>query len=127
MITTQMANLQRRIDDERFRLVSFSVDPERDTPDVLRRYATTYGADLERWVFLTGDRDAMRRVIVNGLKMRMGERTASGDITHGTHLVLVDAEGGIRGFYRTDGEGLEHLERDAWRLLGELPQGTGVQ
>lgn len=120
MITTQMGNLQRRIDDERLWLVSFSVDPERDTPEVLRRYAATHGADLDRWVFLTGDRDAMRRAIVDGLKMRMGEQTPSGDITHGTHLVLVDATGRIRGFYRTDAEGIESLEADARRLLREL-------
>ncbi len=121
MITAQMANLQRRVDDDRFRLVSFSVDPENDTPEVLRRYAALHGADLERWVFLTGERATLRQVIVDGLKMRMGERTPTGDIAHGSHLVLVDGDGRIRGFYRTDREGLDALERDARRLLAELP------
>lgn len=113
MLTQQMGNLSRRVDDD-VMLVSFSVDPEHDTPAVLRRYRETHDAD---WVFLTGPADEMRRVIVDGLKMGMGSPTDDGDITHAMHFVLVDREGVIRGFYRTDAESQQALERDIRSLL----------
>ena len=113
MLTTQMGNLQRRVDDEVL-LVSFSVDPERDTPEVLRRYREAHDAD---WTFLTGRPDEVRRVITEGLKMGMGERDADGDITHAMHFVLVDREGKIRGFYRTDADSQQALEQAIRDLL----------
>ncbi|MEM9067314.1 MAG: SCO family protein [Myxococcota bacterium] len=115
MITTQMGNLERKIEGD-LHFVSFTVDPVHDNPEVLRRYAETHSANLARWTFLTGEEDAVRRAIQDGLKVRMGER-AGNDITHGTHLVLVDKTARIRGFYRTDADGLRNLERDARRLL----------
>ena len=114
MLTTQMGNLSRRIDEEDLVFVSFSVDPEHDTPAVLRRYRETHDAD---WVFLTGPRDEVQRVVVEGLKTGLGEPTGDGDITHAMHFVLVDRAGKIRGFYRTDAESQAQLERDARSLL----------
>ena len=49
-----MQKLQDRLPKE-VRLVSFSVDPYNDTPEVLTEYAKRYNADPERWLFLTGD------------------------------------------------------------------------
>jgi protein SCO1/2 len=114
-LTSQMGNLERRTRGSDIRFVSFSVDPETDTPEVLTRYARTYDANLERWTFLTGDASEMRTVIEEGLRMRMGER-ADGDILHGGHFVLVDASGHVRGFYRNEGPEQERLEQEARRL-----------
>ncbi len=98
---------------EGVRIVTFSVDPEYDTPERLREYTAAVGADPERWVFLTGSRDAMKRLLVEGFKVPLGrpEEIAPGltDIAHTGKLVLVDGQGWIRGYYSTDGEGLDEI------------------
>lgn len=80
------------------RLVSFSVDPERDTPTVLAEYATRYHAQLGRWFFLTGDQktlDALdRRAFMLG--------NVDGSLEHSTRFILIDRQGRIRGYYGTD-------------------------
>ncbi len=80
------------------RLVSFSVDPERDTPTVLAEYATRYHAQPGRWFFLTGDQKALdaldRRAFMLG--------NVDGKLEHSTRFVLVDRQGRIRGYYGTD-------------------------
>jgi len=103
------------------RLVSFSVDPDNDSPDVLRRYATEYQADLRSWSFVTGDAKAIRETAEKGFKIAV-EGTADPSradfgIIHGTQLVLVDPAGHIRGFYGTsDAAALAQLVTDAGRL-----------
>jgi protein SCO1/2 len=102
------------------RLVSFSVDPKFDSPAVLRAYAKQRGAEDDRWVFLTGDYLVMRDTVVNGLKMVM-EEGAEGDpdgIFHGSHLVLVDGIGRVRGYYDTSDPGVvDRVARDARALV----------
>jgi protein SCO1/2 len=103
------------------RLVSFSVDPEYDTPDVLRRYAEDHGADPKTWTFVTGNFDAIRTTIEKGFKIAV-EGRAKADapdygILHGSHLVLVDRNLTIRGYYSTSGEDeMGQLLADAERL-----------
>jgi len=94
-------------------LVSFSVDPENDTPKVLLEFAKKYDADLGSWSFLTGDYEVVKRTSVEGFKLAL-EGTANPDaadfgILHGSHLVLVDKEMKIRGFYPTKTE--DHLDK----------------
>ncbi|HJK95278.1 MAG TPA: SCO family protein [Polyangiaceae bacterium LLY-WYZ-15_(1-7)] len=120
MLTTQMGNLQRRLAEhgEAVQLVSFSVDPENDTPERLTAYAAQHGADTSNWHFLTGEREAMRRAIEEGLHVRMGERQAdTGDIPHGTHFVLVGPNGHVRGYYRNDQAGLDQLVEHVGTLV----------
>lgn len=65
-----MARLQSEFAGEpEFRLVSISVDPQYDTPAVLTRYAARYGADLDRWLFLTGDKETVYRLVRDGFKL----------------------------------------------------------
>jgi protein SCO1/2 len=81
-------------------LVSFSVDPEHDTPPVLEAYARTLKADLERWSFVTGTREALEAVVVKGLFQPMEKGDGSLiSIGHSNRFVLVDAKGQIRGFF----------------------------
>ena len=87
-------------------LVSFSVDPENDTPPVLLAYAQRFDADLKSWSFLTGDLAVVKRTVVDGFKLALDGKAdpaaENGGIIHGSHLVLVDRTLAIRGYYRTD-------------------------
>jgi protein SCO1 len=105
----------------RLHLVSFSVDPDHDTPAVLREYAVRHGADLATWSFLRGDYNVVKTTAEDGFKMALSGRADPEQphfgITHGSHLVLVDANLRIRGFYRTsEDEALARLVEDAARL-----------
>jgi protein SCO1/2 len=86
-------------------LVSISVDPENDTPEVLRAYAKKYGADVDNWAFLTGDFATIARTSEEGFKIALAGKVEEGKphlgITHGSHLVLVDGSGKIRGYFRS--------------------------
>ena len=98
-LSAQMRRVQAAVTElPDVRLVSFSVDPERDTPTVLAEYATRYHAQTGRWFFLTGDRktlDALdRRAFMLG--------NVDGKLEHSTRFVLVDRQGRIRGYYGTD-------------------------
>ncbi len=94
-------------------LVSFSVDPQRDTPLVLRAYADRYHARHDMWTFLTGPLDVLQSTIVDGFKIAMQrtavEDTGFFDIVHGERFVLVDQEGRIRGYYAATDDGIQEL------------------
>jgi protein SCO1/2 len=104
------------------RLVSFSVDPEHDTPDVLRAFRGKFTATDPRWHFVTGDASAMRAHAEESLKIALDRRgvldSGAPDIVHGTHFVLLDDALRIRGYYDSgDAERLERLRRDAEALI----------
>ena len=105
-------------------LVSFSVDPENDTPDVLREHAARYHADPAMWTWVTGPTEQVSDTVVRGFRVAMGEPTPTGngdeyEIMHSSHLVLVDREGAIRGYYASDPEGVAELTAAAARLVEE--------
>ncbi len=114
------------------RLVSFSVDPGHDTPEVLRAYAETVRADGRIWSFLTGPREEIRRVGGSGFKLPIEDDAGAlgGPIIHSPTFVLVDPVGRIRGYF--DGlspEGFADLERDLKAVLAErvfLPDDVGA-
>jgi protein SCO1/2 len=122
-ITRRMRALQLATHDSKpaLTLVSFSVDPENDSPPVLLEYARHYGADLQTWSFLTGDLAVVERTVVDGFKLALDGKpdpnAENGGIIHGSHLVLVDRALAIRGYYRTDDEDdMKRLVDDAKRL-----------
>jgi protein SCO1/2 len=103
------------------RLVSISIDPDNDTPEVLRRYAAQFGADLSTWSFVTGDAKTVQATAEQGFKIAVeGSADPSRPdfgLTHGTQLVLVDRGGKIRGYYATSEEQpMKDLLDDAARL-----------
>ena len=104
LLTHQMAELGKEIASSRtlkdVKLVSFSVDPDFDRPDVLREYGRANGADAAHWTFLTGTRDVVRALVRNGFKLPVGDQDdPKMPIVHSQSFVLVDREGGIRGIY----------------------------
>ncbi len=136
--TAEMARLQSAFMTEGdLRLVSITVDPERDTPPVLKEYADRYGADPDRWLFLTGDKDAIYRLAQEGFRLSVLDPEQKVErplfapalvfahhaetekrFIHSSRFVLVDREARIRGYYQSnDKEALQRLRRDARTLL----------
>lgn len=119
MISSRMSETQKPLRDTDVELVSFSVDPEHDTPAVLRDYAARLNAQPGRWHFLTGSRDAIYRLSRDGFKLAAAENGATGPI-HSTRMVLVDRGGIIRGYYdATDADAVTRLLADTNHLLRE--------
>lgn len=122
-LTKRMAEIQRRTEDlgDALHLVTFSVDPETDTPERLSAYARKYEANTARWTFLTGPLGEMETVVVKGFKIALGKtETSPGifEIFHGERIVLVDGEGKIRGFYEANDQGIDAIIRDARLVIG---------
>jgi protein SCO1/2 len=108
-------------DGDAVQLVSFSVDPDHDTPAVLAEFAARYGAAPARWRFLTGTAGEVRRAVEQGFKIALERRgvlsDGTPDIVHGVHFVLVDRERRIRGYYDSDDAArLDQLVADAAAL-----------
>ena len=127
LMSSQMAVLQRTF--ERLpgvRLVSFTVDPEHDTPPVLAAYAARYGAAQGRWRFLTGSREAVWRLAREGFRLGVGDGGSTQEpITHSVRLILVDQAGDIRGTYdATDAAAVQRLRANVRRLLAHPARGT---
>jgi protein SCO1/2 len=123
LITEKMRNVQHRARNlgDGFHMVSFSVDPEYDTPAVLAEYARKHKASQTRWTFVTGPFDDLRAHVEQGMKIAMGRDKPNDplpSVTHGTHFVLVDQELRIRGFYdSSDEQRMKLLLRDAGLLM----------
>ena len=124
MLTARMAQLQAAIPSDRIHFVSFSVDPDRDTPAVLRTYAKMWKADESRWHFLATDRTGLTET-VRGMKIFVQPPDPDGSIQHTGIFTLTDGQGRVRGVYDSaDAEALRQLVRDALALAGV--QGTGA-
>jgi protein SCO1/2 len=121
-----MAKLQSDMNGKPgFRLVSISIDPEHDTPEVLTRYAERFHADPKLWLFLTGDRDKIYQLAQQGFHLsamplaQQGGQASDGFI-HSSRFVLVDGEASIRGYYdSSDAAALSRLKKDLTILLEE--------
>lgn len=133
LIVPQMGLLHLEyLNDPQFRsevhFVSITVDPERDTPKTLAKFAERFSADPELWLFLTGDKAAIYRLAQKGFKLGIGEQEnppevkqktgAEKDILHSSRLILVDRKAQIRGYYSgIDAEAMVRLRRDLKKLL----------
>jgi protein SCO1/2 len=109
MMSKRLVELQKALAGvEEVTLVSISVDPERDTPERLRRYAKQYGADPVRWWFLTGDKRAIFRLSQESFHLGVEDAPTEDrepdmeDVLHSSKFVLLDRDARIRGYY--DGE-----------------------
>ncbi len=117
MLTSQMAKIQSRLMGvgPAIRLISITVDPQTDTPSVLKEYASKYRADHKIWQFLTGPIDHISEVVIDGFKMALenpDSKSHAGheghqmpatsmdlmSITHGENFVIVDQLGNIRAY-----------------------------
>ena len=120
MMSSKMSEMQKTLmSDPHIQFVSFSVDPETDTPDVLRQYAQQYGAVTGKWILLTGDKQQIYRLTKEGFHLGLDIEGDSA-IIHSQKFVLVDHHGVIRGYYDSeDDESMKTLLRDAGVLSGK--------
>jgi protein SCO1/2 len=129
-VTATMARLQSELADEpNLRLVTFTVDPARDDPAELRKYAEHFRADKDRWLFLTGDENELHRLLKEGFKIPVARNvkaaTPGDEFDHSTRLVVVDRHGNIRGYYQGVADTTQHgsdaaLEADLKKLKAKV-------
>jgi len=101
-VTSTMKKLETRLSSSRAKLVTFTVDPEYDTPAVLKRYSDAVGADPARWIFLTGPTQSIDAFIRASFlsPVERDARAAIGQhVSHSTRIVVVDKRGRVRGQY----------------------------
>ena len=124
MISSRMSELQKPLENTDVHLVSVTVDPEKDTPEVLRGYAEKLEAQPGRWEFLTGPKPAIYDLSRSGFKLPVSEDSDQPGVpAHSTRAVLVDRRGTIRGYYDvTAPDVLTKLLADTNHLLREQPQ-----
>ena len=110
---------------EDVRLVSFTIDPEHDTPEVLRTYADAAGADPDRWWFLTGKKEDIWNTSLRGFLLTVTDTPADqvpkeGAYLHSSRFALVDPVLGVRGTYNMELPGeIQRLITDIKRLRAE--------
>lgn len=130
-VTLQMRELQDRLKDYDFNLVSLTVDPERDTIEVLKNYGKENGADFDRWKFLTGNQAQIYWLIHHSFKMPVEEakderRLPGFEIIHSTNIMLVNAEGRVTGKYNAQKDDeMSKLRRDLKKIA--KPKVAGLE
>lgn len=121
-MTANMQKLQDKINDadlENVQLVSFSVDPDRDSPEVLSEYASEYGADLDNWTFLTGyEFDTIKELSIESFKSLVAEAPEGDDqVSHGTSFFLVNPDGEvIKNYKGTEVDAMDEIVLDLENL-----------
>src|SRR5688500_5346430 len=117
-MTRKMDQLEKSIEGGDVRFVSFTVDPQRDTPEALRIYMARNGLNENRWLMATGEAQAIADTAA-GMKVGVNPGTGEEPIWHAEYFLLIDAEGWVRGFYHlNDPEKMKQLPDDLRRLAG---------
>ena len=126
-MTEEMSKLQPLFSSsEKLAFVTLTTDPDYDTPSVLKRYGDKFGAQFDRWHFLTGSKEAIKELAVGSLKLTTVEKSESerenaNDLfIHSTIFALVDKNGVMRGAYQSLEPGFqEKIRSDIQSLLRE--------
>ena len=114
-MTSQFRKLRDEVQDHPdLRMVSFTIDPARDTPEALATYGRSFGANPDKWYFLTGEQKDLHHLSRN--VFMLGD--IDGSLEHSSRFVLIDAHSRIRGFYdSSDSEAMQKLMIDLRGLL----------
>lgn len=119
MMTGRMTQLQKAVTAPDVKIVSFSVDPEHDTPEMMRAYAERSGVDQSRWHMLTGPASAMFQTAMD-LKLPAAPALAGQPIMHSQKVLLIDRKNRVRRQYDTnDDDQMKQLAEDAKTLAAE--------
>jgi protein SCO1/2 len=120
VLTAKLTALQRQLGDPRLRFVSFSVDPEHDTPELLASYAARWNGGESRWLLLSTDRRGIDALTLGVRATLEATSDALNPILHTTKFFLVDGAGSVRGVYESSDESeLGRLMADAQTLASE--------
>jgi protein SCO1/2 len=102
-VSRRMAQVQRLVQGQAdVRLVSLTVDPRSDTPPVLAKFAARFGADTNRWLFLTGDKEVLFPLIETSFLPKDtlgGYQPQPGEFLHTDRIALVDPNGRVRAYF----------------------------
>lgn len=108
-MTMEMSGLAESLKGTPVRFASFTVDPQRDTPEQLKQFATEHGADTTRWTLLTGDFDTVKRIAQDTLKfavspdtsrpIELDDGTTMANVVHPTKLFLVGPDRRLIAMY----------------------------
>ncbi len=115
VMNVQMSRVHEKFKEkEKFKILSFTVDPENDTVEQMKRYATTHQVNSDRWHFLTGSRDDLYRLARRSFfVLKPAEAENQGDVgsdfIHTNNFVLVDKQMRIRGYY--DGTSAKEVDK----------------
>jgi protein SCO1/2 len=119
----QMKKLHAKLSKEGVGFLSFSVDPQYDTPEILKRYIKKLEIDDTHWFFLTGDQEKIHELSIQHFLLGVTEIPEEQRVTieqgfnHSTKFALVDKEGFLRGYYDSlDSNSMRQLARDAKAL-----------
>lgn len=122
ILSSNFAMLQGRLGSG-VTLVSISVDPTHDRPEVLRAYGRRFSADPARWRWLTGERDAVHRLVRDGFHLSVAEDASQRPedlVTHSDRFVIVDRHLRVRAFHHGTEDGVvEAVLADVGRVRAE--------
>jgi protein SCO1/2 len=117
IMSTKMKSLQDALPStSQAKLVTLTTDPDYDTPAIIKKYGEHYGADFQRWTFLTGAKKELAGLATGSLKLGSTpvppqDRTSSVDLfVHSTIFVVVDKQARLRGIFQTEGEGVDWVK-----------------
>ncbi|HEY1684848.1 MAG TPA: SCO family protein [Tepidisphaeraceae bacterium] len=119
MMSTELAVLQHKITNPSVKIVSFTVDPQYDTPAILKTYGQRYNADSDRWFLVTGNQKTIGDVATS-LKLGVALGPNPNVLTHSDKLVLIGPDGVSRGVYSgIDENDIKKLAADADKLAAQ--------
>ena len=128
-LTMQMKSLQDKLPaDSTARLVTLTTLPEFDTPALLKKYGTHYGADFSRWTFLTGEKMQIGLLGANSLKLSSQpvkpeeQKNAADLFIHTTIFVIVDKHAQLRTYFETGGDGVDWTNGVLPKILATIRQ-----
>lgn len=114
IMTTEMKSLQAALPStSQAKLVTLTTDPDYDSPAILKRYGERYGANFQRWIFLTGTKKELAGLAAGSLKLGstpvpVQDQKSSVDLfVHSTIFVVVDKQARLRGIFQTEGQGVD--------------------
>lgn len=119
-MTSQMKRLNENLEDLKNHVyfLSFSIDPERDTPSTLVKYKEAYDIEAENWHFFTGDEEATHLLAKEFFNGAERNEEIDGGFGHTSYFAIVDKDGLVRGIYDgTSTEEVDKLEIDLRKLL----------
>lgn len=132
-VTHSMTRLQEALKGTNVRLVTLTVDPDRDTPEVLEQFASAFEADAENWLFLTGEKKLIHELSLKSFLMPIQEmqgkdRVPGWEVLHTTNILLVDERGVVQAKFNgaKPEEVTALIERLTGPAVAEIPEAAGL-